>query len=250
MAKAKIEAAVPEDAADAALLASVKRTEYAEYSPIFWRVAQNAREIHEPFLAKCIADRKLFTSLAARSDDQLVGIAITAHKVFPPPFSNDAGRSWLTDDFYVATPDQWLTVGADLLRETERQVRDSGPGRLIVLTARRDEPKRRLLESAGYNRGASWWVHPVTPREADPPTLQTTEAVIGQAPPVYDPGGPTALALSLTDASEVAIFDAWAACSGAVLAIVPARSNAPEIEEALRITGYDPASDWHLKSLA
>jgi hypothetical protein len=52
----------------------------------FWRVAQNAREIHEPFLAKCIADRELFTSLAVRSNDRLAGIAITAHKVFPRHF--------------------------------------------------------------------------------------------------------------------------------------------------------------------
>ncbi len=250
MANAKIKAAVPEDAAGAALLASVKRTEYAEYSPLFWRVAEDAREIHEPFLAKCIADRELFTSLAARLNDRLAGIAITAHKVFPPPFSNDSEPSWLTDDFFVSTPDQWLTVGADLLRETERQARDGGAGRLIALTARRDKPKRHMLESAGYTRGASWWVHPVTPREADPPKLQSTVAVVGQAPPVYDPGGPTALALSLTDPSEVVIFDEWVACSGAVLGIVPARSNAPEIEDALRMAGYEPASDWYLKSLA
>jgi GNAT superfamily N-acetyltransferase len=249
MATAKIEAAVPGDALDAAMLASVKRTEYAEYSPVFWRVAENAREIHEPFLARCIADRELFTSLAARSDDRLAGIAITAHKVFPPPFSKDPEPSWLTDDFFVATPDQWLTVGAHLLRETERQAKAGEAKRLIVLTARADEPKRQMLESAGYSRGASWWVHPVTPREADPPTLQTTEAVVGQAPRVYDPGGPTALALSLTDPGEVAIFDEWVASSGAVLGIVPARSSAPEIEDALRLAGYEPASDWFVKTL-
>jgi hypothetical protein len=250
MATAKIEAAMPTDASSAAVLASAKRAEYAKYSPVFWRVAENARQIHEPFLANCIADRELFTSLAARSGDRLAGIAITAHKVSPPPFSIDPERSWLTDDFFVSTPDQWMTAGYDLLHETERQAKDGGAERLIVLTARRDEPKRQMLEGTGYTRGASWWVHPVTPRRGTPPELRTIEAVLGQAPPVYDPGGPTALALSLTDPSEVSLFDDWVSGSGAVLGIVPARSSSPEIEDALRTTGYEPASDWHLKILA
>jgi hypothetical protein len=105
---AKIEAAVAEDASKASALAAAKRTEYAGYSPVFWRVAEDAREIHEPFLAKCIADQKLFTSLAARLDEGLAGIAITAHKVFPPPFSNDPTPSWLTDDFFVSSPGLWM----------------------------------------------------------------------------------------------------------------------------------------------
>lgn len=250
MATAKIEAAMPTDSSSAAVLASAKRAEYAEYSPVFWRVAENARQIHEPFLAKCIADRGLFTSLAARSGDRLAGIAITAHKVFPPPFSIDPEPSWLTDDFFVSTPDQWMTVGCDLLRETERQANDGGAKRLIVLTARRDEPKRQMLERAGYTRGASWWVHHVTPQEGDPPKLQTTEAVIGQAPPVFDPGGLTGLALVLTDPGEVAVFEEWVSRSGAVVGIVPARTTSPEIEDALRMTGYEPASDWYVKTLA
>ena len=62
MAGAEIDSARPSDAADAAVLSSAKRAEYEECSPVFWRVAENAREIHEPFLAKCIEDNRLFTS--------------------------------------------------------------------------------------------------------------------------------------------------------------------------------------------
>jgi GNAT superfamily N-acetyltransferase len=244
-----IEAATPDDASQAAELAAIKREEYEKYSPVFWRVAPDAQVIHEPFLAKCIADEDLFTSFAARDAGRLLGIAITAHKIFPPPFSTDLELSWLTDDFFVHDAEAWPTVGTRLLRETEGAAREGGASRLVVLTARRDRPKRQMLEGAGYARGASWWVHPLTPSDEEPPTLHTTEAVVGPAPPVYAPGGPTSLTLSLINPSEVATYDKWAAASGAILGIVPVRADAVEVEDALVAEGYEAASDWYVKKL-
>jgi GNAT superfamily N-acetyltransferase len=244
-----IEAATPDDASQAAELAAIKREEYEKYSPVFWRVAPDAQVIHEPFLAKCIADEDLFTSFAARDAGRLLGIAITAHKIFPPPFSTDLELSWLTDDFFVHDAEAWPTVGTRLLRETEGAAREGGASRLVVLTARRDRPKRQMLEGAGYARGASWWVHPLTPSDEEPPTLHTTEAVVGPAPPVYAPGGPTSLTLSLINPSEVATCDKWAAASGAILGIVPVRADAVEVEDALVAEGYEAASDWYVKKL-
>jgi hypothetical protein len=49
------------------------------------------------------------------------------------------------------------------------------------------------IEGNGYTRGASWWVHPVTPRRGTPPELRTIEAVLGQAPPVMTPEAPPRL---------------------------------------------------------
>ena len=65
----------------------------------------------------------------------------------------------------------------------------------------------------------------------------------GPAPPVYDPGGPTALALRI-DAQAVAAYTEWAAAQGAVLAIVPARAADAALEQAAETAGYEPASDW------
>jgi len=245
---ATIEVARPSDAHQAAELAAVKRAEYEQYSPVFWRVADHAAEIHEPFLAKCIADPG-FSSFAARSHEQLVGIAIASHRVFPPPFRSDPQPSWLVDDFFVSSAEAWSTVGIALLDAVEEAACAAGASRLIVLTARLDAPKRATIEAAGYERGASWWVHPVLPREGKVPALRTTEAIVGPAPPVYDPGGQTALALEMGDPSEVDVFDEWASASNAVLAIVPARSVDRALEQALASAGYQPASDWLVKEL-
>ena len=108
---------------------------------------------------------------------------------------------------------------------------------MVVLTARRDAPKRAMLAGAGYERGASWWVHPVPAVEGELPTLLHTDAVVGPAPPVYDPGGPTALALEMRDPADISAFDHWASASNAILAIVPARSSQPELENALAAGG-------------
>ncbi len=236
------------DAHEAALLADAKRLEYARYSPIFWRPAENALELHEPWLAKCLSDEG-YSSFAARRGEQLAGIVMAAHTVFPPPFRSDPMPSWLVDDFFVPSAGEWRTVGAPLLQAVEQAGRELGAARMVVLTARRDAPKRAMLAGAGYERGASWWVHPVPAVEGELPTLLHTDAVVGPAPPVYDPGGPTALALEMRDPADISAFDHWASASNAILAIVPARSSQPELENALAAGGYEPASDWFIKDI-
>jgi hypothetical protein len=226
-----VEPATSGDAAPAAALAELKRAEYEAYSPVFWRVAAAATTRHEPFLRSCLGSDD-FTSFSAREDGRLVGIVVAHHRVGPPPLTTD--EAWLVDDFFVAR-ERWDEVGGPLLAAFEAQP-------LVVLAARRDEPKRSFLQARGYARAASWWVLPVEPSGA------TTEprgfrAVTGAAPPVYDPGGPTALALAL-DAEHLAAYTAWAAGEGAVLAIVPARVEERGLEAALEAAGYEPASDW------
>jgi GNAT superfamily N-acetyltransferase len=248
MASGTIEVARSEDAHEAALLADAKRGEYERYSPVFWRPAKNALERHESWLAKCLDD-DTYTSFAARSGSTLVGIAMAAHSVFPPPFRGDPESSWLVDDFFVRSGDDWSGVGVELVEAVEGAARDLGAVRIVVLSARRDEPKRAMLSSLGYERGASWWVHPVEAHEGEPPTLRDTDALVGPAPPVYNPGGLTALALEMRDPADVPTFKDWASASNAVLAIVPARSSNGELETALATEGYEPASDWFIKSI-
>lgn len=233
---------------EAALLADSKRIEYERYSPVFWRPAGDALERHEAFLAKCLDD-EAYTCLAARREGHLAGIAMAAHSVIPPPFRSDPQRSWLVDDFFVASAAEWQSLGAQLVEAVERAARDSGAARLVVLCARRDEPKRAMLVACGYQRGASWWVLPVPALEGELPPLRDTDAVVGPAPPVYDPGGLTALALEMRDPADVPTFGQWASASNAILAIVPARSSDPALEEGLVVGGYEPTSDWFIKAI-
>ena len=178
-----------------------------------------------------------------------MGVALACHKVYPPPFNIDAEPSWLVDDYFVASADEWESAGKELLHEIERAAREAGAERLIVLTARRDEPKRHLLEAEGYERGASWWVHAVTPSGGTPPALLTIEAIVGRAPPVYDPGERRA------SRSRSTIRPRSRRSTGGSrrreLSWASSRSGARDrtSNACSKEIGYEPASDWMIKQL-
>ncbi|HVC88629.1 MAG TPA: GNAT family N-acetyltransferase [Gaiellaceae bacterium] len=246
-----IRTARADDAAAAADFAVAKRAEYEAYSPVFWRPAPTARAKHEPFLRFCIESGD-FAALAAERDGTTAGIALANRRGAPPPFHADREATWFVDDFFVASPDLWQQVGGELLAEVERQASANGAERLIVVTAHGDGPKCAFLASAGFEPAASWWVHPVTPTAGPPPDLGTMQAVTGAAPRVYEPGGLTALAVSLGDedpSSAVELFDRWAAASNAALAIVPARTSDAQLARALEEHGYAMASAWFSRAL-
>lgn len=245
-----VRVARPDDADAAADFAATKRAEYEEYSPIFWRRAADGRAKHQPFLRQCIESDD-YSAFAAERGDAIVGVILASRRGAPPPFHADREQTWFVDDFYVAEPELWESVGRALLDAAAAEAGASGAERLVVVGAQRDLPKRSFLLTAQCALEAAWWVHPVEPTNAAPPELTCVQAVVGRAPAVYEPGGLTALALALGDtpATAVALFDQWAAASDAVLAIVPARSSDAALAGALEAQGYDVASEWFIRSL-
>ena len=245
-----IRRARPEDVEVADAWVEVKRAEYARYSPVFWRPAADARAKHQPFLSFCIEDTG-FEALTAEAGGAVVGVALANRRGAPAPFRADPQPTWFVDDFYVADAALWPTVGRALLAAVGEAARAAAAERVVVVVAQRDEPKRALLRTAGYALEAAWWVQPLTPTAtasaATPPAPEGIEAVVAPAPPVYDPGGPVALALTLgeSSAAQIARFGAWAARCGAVLAVVPARTADAALGEALASGGYAVASEWY-----
>jgi hypothetical protein len=235
--------ALAADAEAAADLAEAKRAEYAAYSPVFWRPAAGARERHRPFLAHCIENDR-FLALAAEDAGELAGLVLAGKHGAPPPFHADAEPTWFVDDFLVAGGD-WDGAGALLL---ERVAGEAGGARLVVVTAHADRPKCAFLEARGFACAASWWVLPVDAEPGDPVLPDGAEAVTGPAPPVYDPGGLTALALRL-DPRHVADFVAWTVASDAVLAIVAARESDTSLAAALAAAGFARASAWYVRGI-
>jgi hypothetical protein len=248
----------PDDAEPAAAWAEAKRAEYARYSPIFWRPAVDARAKHQPFLRFCIQD-DAFAAYAAEAGGALVGVALANQRGAPASFRAERTPTWFVDDFHVADTALWPTAGLALLRAVGEAARAAGVARVVVVVAQRDEPKRALLSSAGYALEAAWWTHPLAPMAAPfaftPPAPEGIEAVVAPAPPVYDPGGPVALALALDNSpgeapsAQVARFGEWAATCGAVLAVIPARIADVALGEALASGGYTFASEWYVRGL-
>ena len=93
-----------DDAELAADWAEAKRHQYQSYAPVFWKPAVDARIRHRPFLEACLRSPD-FTSFSAASDREALGLVLAP--LLPP--------GWLIDDFYVARPALWHSVGVRLL---------------------------------------------------------------------------------------------------------------------------------------
>lgn len=247
LADLAVRAAAPADAPALADLADARRRAYEAFSPVFWRPAPGARAKHLPYLAACLAGTA-HTALIAEWHHQVAGAAMAGHRAGMPPFVHDPARSWLLDDFYVAAPDLWVTVGRALVEAVADLARAAGQDRLIVVSAAQDAAKTAMLAQAGFGHKASWWVRPAKP--ARPALAASSPAMrVGPAPPVYDPGGPVALAWGPHVPRRPDTFCQEAAAAGAVLAVVPVRTADQEGTRALVRAGYTEASQWHARPL-
>ncbi len=215
----------------AAMMMQQRRERYAAFSPVFWRPAAGVTASHAQFM-RAIALRD--GAVALRTDH---GFVLS----YP-----HEGRCFV-DDFAVDHDDRWPDDGRALLLAAGAAARPQHQPALRVVTARRDDPKRSMLASLGLVVAARWWVKELTPTgdatSWGPVTLGDVTALIGPAPPVYDPGGPVCL-LGDLDASLAAVAADAAAALGAVLAIVQRATHPAESEPTLESAGFHNPSEF------
>ncbi len=95
--------------------------------------------------------------------------------------------------------------------------RGSGCRHLMVVSGYRDAAKKEFLRHCGLQSEVVWWVKPIRP-DHNTGRIGEVRMVVGPAPPVYDPGGLTAMAIE--EPREAGLFEDAAAEAGAVLAIM------------------------------
>ncbi|MFT4936728.1 MAG: GNAT superfamily N-acetyltransferase [Pseudoalteromonas distincta] len=135
-------------------LAEARRALYETFEPRFWRRAENAAEMSRLWFAHLFAKEDVL-ALVAEIDGEVRGFLI-AQPTPSPPVYDPGGRTALIDDFVVA-PDQWGTVGAQLLSEARQRLRAADFAQIVVVSARQDEDKTRLLESTDLSLASTWW---------------------------------------------------------------------------------------------
>ena len=135
-------------------LADARRALYETFEPRFWRRATNAAEMSRMWFAHLFAKEDVL-ALVAEIDGEVRGFLI-AQPTPSPPVYDPGGRTALIDDFVVA-PDQWETVGAQLLGEARQRLRAADFAQIVVVSARQDEDKTRLLESTDLSLASTWW---------------------------------------------------------------------------------------------
>lgn len=137
-------------------LAALRRHEYAQVHPQFWREAVSARDAQGRWFEELVDDEFTLT-LVAEQQGELVGLLI-ASLVGAPPVYDPGGRTGFIDDFVVSAPLQWDTVGRELLVHARTWLRQRGAVQVVVVAGFHDEAKRALLDSEGLRVASTWHV--------------------------------------------------------------------------------------------
>jgi GNAT superfamily N-acetyltransferase len=145
-------------------MASARRSQYAEYQPVFWRPAANAEQLHRPYLARLIDDQDVIT-LVSEDSGLVTGFVIAAVGDAPGVY-DPGGRTCQIDDFVVAAG-RWATTGVHLLRSAIEHAAGRGAVQAVVVTAHLDQPRRDALRSCGLSVASEWWVVSWPPKARD-----------------------------------------------------------------------------------
>ena len=140
-------------------IAETKRVEYEGYSPIFWRKASDSSPKQELFFQRLLTSPDVI-ALIAEEGDSLSGFILSAVTMAPPVY-NPGGLVCIVDDFAVANPQDWDSVGAELLAAVEREAKARGAVLFVVVCPQRDQAKRVMLQRAGAAVASEWHVKPL-----------------------------------------------------------------------------------------
>jgi hypothetical protein len=137
-------------------LSSLKRTDYEQQSPIFWRRAVDADVRQEQFFGRLVEEPDAICLVSSDDDDQLEGFVIGS-LIKAPPVYDPGGRVCMIDDFVVRNPELWGNIGRDLKAEVESQAAAAGAVLSITVCGHKDGAKRDAV-ATGTQLVSEWYV--------------------------------------------------------------------------------------------
>jgi GNAT superfamily N-acetyltransferase len=135
------------------------RRQFQKYQPTFWRKAANAAAATEAHFTRLLAAPDTFF-LVALEGSRMEGFLIAAKFPAPPVF-DPGGDTWLIDDFCVAEPHLWLSVGEALLSHVTTLIHEHGGVQIVVVSADRDLAKTEMLRRSDLTIASNWWTKPL-----------------------------------------------------------------------------------------
>ncbi len=136
-------------------LAERARRQYQKYQPTFWRKAPDSVARTRTFFSELLSESGTYFLVAVEGRQQL-GFLV-ARKLPTPPVYAPAGDTYLIDDFCVAEPHHWLTIGEALLSHATTLLHEHGAGQIVVVCGDRDLPKAEMLRRSDLTIASSWW---------------------------------------------------------------------------------------------
>lgn len=148
--------ATPQDVAHMVRLSEQKRIDYAKAMPQFWHPSRHANTSQHAYFIELLSKSDHFLIVAEKMDQFLgfiIGKIITAPEVYDP-----GGLTLMIDDFCVAAPVLWQSVGNALLETLKKKAKAAGVVQIIVVSGFHDEAKRAFLVSQNLVVASEWYV--------------------------------------------------------------------------------------------
>lgn len=140
-------------------LSDLKRTQYEKYSPIFWRKSLQAEAAQTPYFHELVDDAEMIVLVHEREsvvDGFIMGRIMKAPAVYDP-----GGVVCMVDDYMVADPGGWASVGEQLRQALADHAQRRGAVLCVFVCGHLDEPKRKMLCQAGGHISSEWYVIPM-----------------------------------------------------------------------------------------
>lgn len=136
-------------------LIEARRRLYETFEPRFWRKAEHSAAMSTAFFGHLATDPgALF--LVSEGEGGVDGFLITMD-IRNPPVVDPGGPTAQIDDFCVADPSLFPTVGAALLAEARALLKARGFAQIIVVCGAKDEARTAFLESQALSLTTTWW---------------------------------------------------------------------------------------------
>lgn len=140
-------------------LADEKRTEYAQYASTFWcKAADGPLKQREHF--RGLLTQPNIIALVSEADGAIAGFVLGSI-VDAPPVYDPGTQVCVIDDFTVAQPEQWPTIGRALLAAIRQHAAARQADLTVVVCGHLDQAKRAMLQSAGFGIASEWYVNPL-----------------------------------------------------------------------------------------
>lgn len=147
------------DIASMVTISDAKRKAYENTNPQFWKHAENANEIQRDWFTSLLSKPDYFIYVAGHNSKIsgfIIGQNVTAPEVYNP-----GGLTLLIDDFCVAAPELWESVGNQLISDVCRTAKVKGAIQIVVVCGHHDTHKRTFLKNNGLIVTSEWYTKPL-----------------------------------------------------------------------------------------
>jgi hypothetical protein len=140
-------------------LSEGERVERERMDPVFFRKAERSVEAQLAYFRWLLPQNHVI-ALVHETANGIDGFAI-ATLITAPPVLDPGGQTVLIDDFRVADPQSWESVGTSLFDTVESEARKRSAVGIVSICAHKDDLKRRFLSRLGLRIVSEWHFRPI-----------------------------------------------------------------------------------------